>query len=454
MQPSEILPFVRRVFARMTHRIGGLHPAKLALLGYISYTLLGWLLLCLPFMHRSGVKVGALDNLFIATSAMSTTGLATISITDSYNGVGQVVVLVLIQFGGIGYMTFGSFVILSTKGELSEAQSRVGRTVFSLPSSFRLDKFIRSVVIFSFVIEAIGAVALYFVFRESGTPDAAWSALFHSISSFCTAGFSLYNNSFEGFASDFWLNFIVSGLSILGAIGFIVLVDYSRRLTGKARQVTLTSKIIMASTFWLLAGGTLLVFLVEPTVASLPAEQRLLASFFQAMTAITTVGFNTVPIGALSKATLLLFMLLMVIGASPSGTGGGLKSTTASVLWGIMRGAIRGRGDVVYWRRPIPLPRVMTAVASLGFYMLLLLIGTFLLELTESGRFEQTLFEAASAIGTVGLSTGITPSLTVIGKLVVIMLMFCGRLGPLTFGMALFLADPRAESPDDNDLAV
>jgi trk system potassium uptake protein TrkH len=179
-----------------------------------------------------------------------------------------------------------------------------------------------------------------------------------------------------------------------------------------------------------------------------------MAAFFQAMTAITTVGFNTIPVGQLSKASVLLVILLMVIGSSPSGTGGGLKCTTFSALIGVMFSAARGEREVRFWGRPIPIERIWTATATLGFYLAALVTGTWLLELTEASPFDQNLFEAASALGTVGLSRGITSALSTLGKVTVILLMFCGRLGPLTFGMA-FLGRKRPDSePQDNDLAV
>ncbi len=433
--------------------LAGMHPARLVFLGYLIYIIIGWLVLCIPWLQK-GAGVGALDNLFTATSAVSTTGLVTVSTSDSYNMFGQGVVLLLIQLGGIGYMTFGSFVILSRSKDLSPARAEIGRTVFSLPRSFRIDKFIRSVIVFALVIEALGVLALVPIFRQGGDPQPLWSAVFHSVSAFCTAGFGLYNNSFEGYAGNFWLNAVISLLSYLGAIGFIVCVDYWRMLRGKIRQVTLTSRIILWVTFWLTVGGTALIFLTEPSIRDKPLEQRLLAAFFQAMTAMTTVGFNTISISQLSRALLLILTILMVIGASPSGTGGGIKSTTLSALFGVMRSALRGDQEVRFWGRAVPLERVWTAMAGLGFYLCMLLAGTYLMELTETFEFEQNLFEAASALGTVGLSTGITPALSAIGKLIVIFLMFCGRLGPLTFGIALFCPKPLQPDEQDNDLAI
>lgn len=429
-----------------------MHPATLVLLGYASYVLLGWILLCVPWAQRTG-GVTALDNLFIATSAVSTTGLTTVSTADDYSLFGQIVILVLIQLGGIGYMTLGSFVILSRGEALNPVRARVGRAVFSLPAGFRIDRFVRSVIKFTLVIELAGTVALYAAFRRAEAPDAAWSALFHSVSAFCTAGFSLYNTSFEAYANDFWINVVIAGLSVFGAVGFIVWADLWRRIRGESEGMTLTSKIIISFTLWLTVGGTLLFYVTEPSIVAKPVDQRLLAAFFQVMTASTTVGFNTVPVGEISKASILLLTVLMVIGASPSGTGGGVKCTTVSAVFGVMRSAVHGDSGVRFRGRAIPLERVWLAVASFGFYIVALVIGTYLLEMTEPSSFDRNLFEAASALGTVGLSLGITPTLTALGKVIVIVLMFCGRLGPLTFALALFtLTSPR--NAKDSDLAV
>ncbi|HNQ25022.1 MAG TPA: potassium transporter TrkG [Phycisphaerae bacterium] len=450
---TDVFKAWRSAAASVWRFVGHLHPAKLVLLGYGSYITIGWLLLCLPFAHR-GDGAGVLDHLFTATSAVSTTGLVTVSVADDYTAFGQVVVLLLIQLGGIGYMTLGSFVVLSRKSELSEARLAVGKTVFSLPRSFDFRCFLRGVVIFTVVIEGAGAAALYFVFHGTGEASALWSAVFHSVSAFCTAGFSLYNTSFEGFAGNFWVNAVVAVLSYLGAIGFIVCVDFWNMVTGRVKEMTLTSKIILWSTFWLSVVGTLLLLLGEPSIQAKPLDERLLAAFFQTMTAMTTVGYNTVSMAALSKASVLLLILLMVIGASPAGTGGGLKCTTFSAFLGVMRSALRGRQEVRFWGRPVPLERVWTAVGSLGFYLLALIAGTYLLELTEPTPFEQNFFEAASALGTVGLSMGITSALTSVGKTIIILLMFCGRMGPLTFGVALFCRMEDTAAPRDNDLAV
>jgi len=444
---------MREIVHGFSRFIREVHPVRLVTLGYLSYVLAGWILLVLPFAHASE-RVSALDALFTATSAMSTTGLATASTGKDFNLFGQAVILVLIQLGGIGYMTFGSFVILSRSQTLSERRQLIGSTVFNLPQEFRIDKFIRSVAVFTFLTEVVGATALFAVFSSLDMPDALWSAVFHSVSAFCTAGFSLYDNSFEQFRANVAVNVILAVLSYLGAIGFIVFVDVWRRLIGKTSAFTLTSRVILVTTAWVSVVGVVLFFVGEPSIQTLPVHDRLITAVFQVMTSVTTVGFNTVPIPQLSQASLFLIVMLMVIGASPAGTGGGLKTTTLSAVFAVIRSTLTGRGKVTFWGRTIPEERIWAAMATLGFYSVSLILGCYLLALTESFPFEGLLFEAASALGTVGLSTGITADLTPIGKLIVTGMMFIGRLGPLAFGIALFLPSGVPEKKESDDLAV
>lgn len=433
--------------------LNGLHPVRLVALGYLSYILIGWLCLSLPFSTITD-RVSALDALFTSTSAVSTTGLVTASTGNDFTLFGQILILILIQLGGLGYMTFGSFVVLSRSATLSERRQNIGKTVFSMPQEFRVDKFIRSVIVFTLLTEALGALALFVAFNRAGISNPLWTSIFHSVSAFCTAGFSLYDDSFETLRGNVPVNIILGILSYLGAIGFIVFVDGWRCLIGKTKRLTLTSRIILTTTLWLSAAGVALFFVAEPSIQHLPPHERIVASCFQVMTSITTVGFNTIPTGKLSPASLFLIILLMVIGASPSGTGGGLKTTTFTALFGMLRSSILGRERVTFWGKEIPEERMRLAIASIGFYVMALIIGCYLLALAESHPFEGLLFETASALGTVGLSTGITGVLSPIGKLIVIMLMFVGRLGPLVFGIALFLPSNTMDNEITEDLAV
>lgn len=413
-----------------------LSPQQNLLYGFLTYTLLGWSLLCLPIAHK--LDIPALDSLFIATSAISTTGLVTVSVFDSYSWFGQFIVMLLFQIGGIGYMTFTTFIVLSKKSDLTHWHQRILNAEFTMPKGFQVKDFLKSVILFTVVIEIIGALCLYIAFTKAGVEHnfALWSSIYHSVSAFCTAGFSLYNDSFEQFAGNPSINIILSILAICGSLGFIVVTDFWNRLSGKSRKITFTTKIILGSMALLLVFGTIMLYFFEPAIEG-QGGQRWMASFFQTMTALTTVGFNSVPLGSFATGSLLVIIFLMYIGASPSGTGGGMKTTTVTALIAIMWNRIRNNRHVTFLGRTIPLERLYVATSVFMLYASVIFLATFLLSLSEKIPLEQILFETTSAIGTVGLSTGITGSLQPLGKMVLITTMFVGRLGLLTFGLAI-----------------
>ena len=437
-----------RFRAGLARALSGVEPVRLVLVGYLACVLTAWVLLSLPVAHAAG-SVGPLDNLFIATSAVSTTGLVTVSPSGAYSLFGELTILLFIQIGGIGYMSLGSFIVLSRGRRLSKSRSRMLSADFSMPKAFALDEFVRGVIVFTLLAETLGALALWALFADAGVEGALYQAVFHSISAFCTAGFSLFDTSLEAFSANAGVNAVVAALAYAGAIGFIVAVDVWRVFTGKQEKLTTTSRIILRFTLLLTLAGTVGVFLAEPggLLAETPAL-RWLAALFQAMTAMTTVGFNTVPIGDLTQGALFIVFLLMVVGASPSGTGGGLKTTTLSAVYAVARSVLRGEREVTYRGLLVPQDRVLAAVASFAFYVAVLTAGLLVLTLTETADFLVLAFEAASALGTVGLSMGMTGDLTALGKLAVIGLMFAGRLGPLSFGSALFLRESHRAAPE------
>lgn len=448
-------PLLAVGFRRLASLLERTDPVRLVVLGYASYMLAGWVLLCLPWSTKVP-GASALDHLFTAVSAVSTTGLATVTAGETYSGFGQVVILALIQLGGLGYMTFGSFAVLAATGRLTPLRERIGTAALGLPAGFDLASFLRVIVVFTLAIEAAGAVALYPRFVAHGAPWPAWQAAFHSVSAFCTAGFGLYADSFESFRADWFLNVVIAALSYVGAIGFIVVNDVWSSWRCRERRVTLTSKIIVLSTVWIGAAGTVLFLLDEPSLQGLPAAERWMVAAFQVMTASTTVGFNTVPIGGLAPGPVFLLTVVMLIGASPAGTGGGIKTTTITALWAEMMAVLRRRSRVEFLGRAIPAHRLRGATANILFYCLALAAGLYALLLVEKASFADLLFECASAIGTVGLSRGVTGDLTAAGKLIVIGLMFVGRAGPTVLGMALLpaAAPPAAEPVRAEDVVI
>lgn len=421
--------------------------------GFFLYTLMGFLLLSIPLFHRD--SVGFLDNLFISTSAISTTGLVTVSIYDSYNILGQIIIMCLFQIGGIGYMTLTTYYLLFTTKRITHWHHKIIGAGFTLPKTIMINDFIKSVVVFTVIMETLGAISFFIGFTQSGmaTGKAIWFSIFHSVSAFCTAGFGLFNDSFEGYSDNVLLNSTISILAIAGSLGFIVITDVWYRIKGKSKEISFTTKIIVYGFLLLLTVGTLLVYFFEPGVQHV--ESSLMMSFFQAMTAMTTVGFNTISTGGLSLPILLFVTFLMYLGASPSGTAGGLKITTLTAMISVLKSRLMGQKQITFLGRTIPFERLYVATSTFILYTSIIFFFCFLMAFTEDFAFEKILFEIASALGTVGLSTGITGDLSSAGKLLIIILMFIGRVGVLTFGFALLQRKKDDTTPAiESDLAV
>jgi trk system potassium uptake protein TrkH len=421
--------------------------------GFFLYTLVGFGLLSIPLFHRT--SVGFLDNLFISTSAISTTGLVTVSVYDSYNFFGQIIVMGLFQVGGIGYMTLTTYYLLFTTKNITHWHNKIIGAEFTLPKTIKIKDFIKSVIVFTAVMEVLGAICFFIAFKQEGmvTIKAIWFSIFHSVSAFCTAGFGLFNDSFEGYSDNGFLNTIISVLAIAGSLGFIVITDFWYRFKRKSKRLSFTTKIVTYGFVLLLFIGTTLVYFAEPSVQN--SNSRMAESFFQAMTAMTTVGFNTIPTGGLSLPILLCVTFLMYIGASPSGTAGGMKITTLTAMISVLKSRLAGQKRISFLGRIIPFERLYVATSTFILYTSVIFLFSFLLSFTENFDFEKILFEVASALGTVGLSTGITGELSSIGKVMVIVLMFVGRVGVLTFGFALLERKNKdSNEPIKDDLAV
>ncbi|GAB5554855.1 MAG: TrkH family potassium uptake protein [Saprospiraceae bacterium] len=429
-----------------------LKPLQSLIYGYLFILILGFLLLCLPFFQV--IPTAAIDNLFIATSAVSTTGLATVTVPENYNIGGQLVILLLIQVGGLGYMSIGSFIVLLRRKRLNHLNSDLIKYDFSLPDNFSVLSFIKNLIYFTLLIELLGAIGLSFIFHHAGESQPIWQGIFHSVSAFCTAGFSLFPDSFESYASNFYLNAVISILSIGGALGFIVFTDLFERFSGRKSRITFTSKIIIRFTFVGMLIGALVLFLSDENIMTFAPEKRILVAFFQSMTAFTTVGFNTYPIGAISAAPLFFIILLMAIGASPSGTGGGMKSTTITALYAQLKSTFNQDSEVLFMNCKIPSHRVRMATSKFFFYVIVICIGTYLLLLLHPEKPFEVLFEAVSALGTVGISTGLTGDLSNLSKFILIGMMFLGRIGPLSFGMALFGSTELGGEVQEEDVAI
>ncbi len=408
----------------------------------------------MPWSHHGDLLI--IDNLFASTSAISTTGLLTVGTTDYFTGLGQLVLMVLFQIGGIGYMTFTTYILLNTSRKSRLWRQKILNAAFTLPDTLQLKDFLKSVVVFTAVMELLGTVFFYIGFMDEGWGfwETLWQSMFHSVSAFCTAGFSLFGSGFEEYVGDGWINFTISLLAIAGSLGFIVFTDLWLMLTKKGHRMSFTTKIIFFGFLILLSFGTLSMYFAEPTIMALDGAARFYASFFQTMSAMTTVGFNTMPIGGLSLPILFTTIFLMYVGASPSGTSGGLKITTLTAVIAYLRSQLKSSKDIYFLGRRIPKTRVSIALSTFIFYIVLIFIGLLLLTYSEDMILSDLMFETLSALGTVGLSTGITGDLSVFGKIVIIALMFIGRLGVLTFGLAISRTYHDDQELLDADIAV
>lgn len=436
--------FIKISFKKYTLFLVHLTPHQNIAQTILAYTFLGWIALSLPFMNTTDVSL--LDNLFTSAAAVSTTGLNSVNFANSYTFLGKLVVLILIQIGGVGYMTFSSFVYLSfsERHRLRKYQQENLNAEVSLPKTLKLSDFLWAAIGFTVIAELIGAVFLFNYFRhhDFGMFDAAWYGIFHSVSAFCTAGFSLWPNSLENFADSKTMNIVISCLALSGAMGFIVVTDVFNFIRRKTKQISFTTKIIVIATAGMVSFGTFTLFVTTPGIT-------LLEAFFQSVCAMTTAGFNTVNVGGLSSCSLLILVLLMNIGGSPSGTAGGMKTTTFCSMLAIMYNRLRLNTRVEFLGRRLPLLRLYAATSMFLVYAFFLFVSVFLLTWTEDLPFIGLVFESSAALGTAGLSTGITSQLSALGKLIIIATMIVGRIGVVTFGMALLAHDKDDEDEDD-----
>jgi len=414
-----------------------LRPARKLVLGFAGAIAAGTLLLVLPWStaDRQGLALG--DAFFTATSAVCVTGLSVIDIGTRLSGFGQVAVLLLIQVGGLGIMTLSTIAAVVIGKRIGLAGRLTVKEAIGVDELAGLVRLIRIVVVSTLAIEATGAVLLTLLFaRDFPLAQAAWYGVFHAVSAFNNAGLSLFATSLEAYAGDIWVNLAVMALIVLGGIGFYVLADVWQN----GRRLSVHSRLAIWLSAGLILTGMAVILATEwgnpATLGALPPGERLLAAAFQSVTP-RTAGFNTVPIGQFRDGTLLVLIVLMVIGASPGSTGGGIKTTTFWVLLASVHAILTGRDEIVVFERR--LSRLLTdkALVILVLTLAVLLATTALLTATEPFPFLDVLFEAVSAFGTVGLSTGITSELSVLGRLLLPLTMLVGRLGPITVALAV-----------------
>lgn len=421
-----------------------MHPAWLVILSYLAAALTGTILFSLP-AASTGEPLGAVDALFTATSGICVTGLIVVDTGTQLTLFGKIVLLVLIQMGGLGVMTFSVFLFVF----LGRGMGLRGRWIitesFTTSPQKDIKSLLRAIFIFTFIVEAIGTGLLYLYWRRTMPPSGAlFTGLFHSISAFCNAGFSVFSSSFMEFRGSALLNLTVMALIVVGGIGFPVMYQLVERLRHpeifRHRPLSLHVRMVLWTTVVLIASGGLLIFLLERSyvLRALPWHEKLFSAFFQSITA-RTAGFNTLDIPQLGGATLFILIMLMFVGASPGSCGGGIKTTSLAVMGVLLRSKIKGKTSVNIFHRTLPEETVSRALSIFILAVVTITAGLIILLVTQTGAvypsreyFLAYLFEAVSAFGTVGLSMGVTPTLSAAGKIVIVLLMLLGRVGLLT----------------------
>ncbi|KPK81444.1 MAG: hypothetical protein AMS25_06440 [Gemmatimonas sp. SM23_52] len=431
-------------------------PTRLFLLSFGLLILVGTLgLLFLPGLYE-GARLGFVDALFTATSAVCVTGLIVVDTATYFTPLGQAWIALLIQLGGLGILTFTTLLIVllgrrTTLGmeEAAGAQAHVLRHLD--PKSL-----VKAVVISTFLLEALGAVALWLTWSgRFGTAGALWPAIFHAVSAFCNAGFSIFSDSLLGFQRAPATLLLISSLIVVGGIGFIVLADLRARYLSRTttRLGTHTQLVLISTAIFLAAGMVLfLVFEWDDQLRHLSWPSRVVNALFMSVTP-RTAGFNTIDYDVSTNPTFFLTILLMIVGGSPGSTAGGLKTTTAALLGLALWGRLRGQQSVSIRGRTVPAETVQRASGLAAGGLAFIAVAVFLLAMTEipaaetadRTQFLRLVFEAHSAFGTVGLSTGVTPALSTVGRLIITCVMFVGRVGPLSVASAMAFAEARTK---------
>ena len=420
-----------------------IRPTQLLLILFLGVILIGSLLLMLPFSTINGVRMGALNALFIATSATCVTGLSTLSLAENFSLFGQIVVLTLVQIGGLGIMTISSSMTILIGKSFGRKDQIVMQNLLDISSQEELIGMIVDIIRYTFWIELWGGVILTFAFlyEDFEFGKAVYYGFFHSISAFCNAGFSLFPDSLESFSGNAFVYLPIAALITLGGLGFIVLKEV-QAVVWKGRKLVdigLHSRIVLVTSFILTIIGTFVFFFGEflGSIDTLGFGQKWGNALFQSVT-LRTAGFNTIPLGQLQTHTIYFMTLFMFIGASPGSTGGGIKTSTFAIMIQSIRSTLRGRNRVEFFQRTIPNMLVVRATALSIISVIVTTSFIFIMMAVEKEQsFLTVFFEVVSASGTVGLSLGITPHLSALGKILISALMFIGRVGPLTLVLAI-----------------
>ena len=420
-------------------------PTKIIALGYLCIIAIGTLLLTMPFSSRSGEFTPFIDSLFTATSATCVTGLVVYDTYTHWSIFGQLVILTMIQLGGIGFMTLSVLALSVTKRKIGLRQRSIMQESVSANQVGGIVRMTRFIFVTTVIFEIFGAILLSTQFcKEFGIIKGLYFSVFHSVSAFCNAGFDLmggYSGEFSsltGFADNYVVSYSICFLIIVGGLGFFVMADlYKHKF--KIRRYALTTKIVLTSTAFLLILGTVVIAAAEAdnkNFENLPLMQRITAAFFQSTTT-RTAGFNTVDLNLLADASILIMIPLMLIGGSPGSTAGGLKTTTITLMLSSIISTLKRKKAVECYKRRISNDLLLHLTALVALFTVLLISSSILISIVDDTPIKSVLFETASALGTVGLSLGITPSLSSFSHIILAILMYLGRVGCFTVLFAI-----------------
>jgi trk system potassium uptake protein TrkH len=418
-----------------------LTTTRIIMLGFLIGALAGTIALLLPFSTKRGVSLNFFDALFVAVSGICVTGLSTVNIGQTFSGFGQVILLLLIQCGGLGVVTFTTLVLVAFHRRITLSERLLLQNAYNLDTLSGLVKLTARITKVTLGIEGIGAVGYALVFVPEYGVRGIWYAVFHAVSAFCNAGIDLLGgNSFCAYRDNVLLNLVTILLIITSGLGFPVYWEIARVFREKEgrRRLNTHAKIVLISTAALVVSGTLLTLLFEhdnpATLGNLDGFHKVMAALFQSVT-LRTAGFATIDQSGFTSASCLVYLVFMFIGGSPAGTAGGVKTVTMVLLFASMTANIRGRKDVTVLHRKIADDYIRRCVAIVCFSFSALLILNVALLYVQGGGFLDTLYEMTSAIATVGLTRGLTAELGTAGKLIVSLAMYLGRIGPITLAL-------------------
>lgn len=434
-----------------------LGPAHIITFSFLSLILIGTLLLNLPISSANGKSIGIFDAMFTATSAVCVTGLVVVNTLNHWSIFGKIIILMLIQIGALGFMSLFTFLLVFLGRKITLKERILIQESFNLSSFKGMVSFLKKIIKGTFIIEGIGALILAIRFiPQYGFIKGIFYGIFHSISAFCNAGFDILGeSSLLDYQTDYIVNITLMAVIILGGLGFSVWIDllkYIKHLKDKRNEKTnnkfvmsLHSKIALCMTGILILLGFIATFLLEfnnpETIGNLRLDQKILASLFQSVT-LRTAGFDAIGQAELNYGSKFISIMLMAIGGSPGGTAGGIKTVTIGALFFTIASVIKGRDCVTAFKRTISFHTVQKALTVLVMMITFIFLATILLSITELNNnyphdFIDLLYEVTSALGTVGLSTGMTQYLSFFGRIIIILCMFVGRLGPITVVLGL-----------------